>query len=976
MRRRPHPHGHVAHSGHQVAVEVARKRPAARHRHVLGQGEAKALHQPALHLAKIRGHVDHLARGGVDLEVEHPHRAAHPADRDTGKGDAIGEDEARIAGAVVAFREGEEGLGALRGELGKGEGGAVVAALGLDPARHDAQPVRGQAKPQGGLREDLLGQHWRRLFSAAPNDIAAARGGGRAAVGGGAGVAEDHLDVGACAVQPLGHRGMDRGDHALADLVEPGEDADLAAFEPHFEPRLVGRDRAKPVALIVQRDAGAGNLVGARGGGRPQVRGRGDVEHLGKLLGRRDFLAKEARRARPAQVAAPDLDRVEPAPRREPVDLAFDRIAHLVRAKAAEGAAGAVVGIGEPATGADVRDPIGAGGVFHRGFQHAGRQRGIGAAVGQRLDLLRHQPPLGVAAGAHADPERVALGAGKHAFGAAQMQAHRSARLQREKRQRRLHRQLVLAAEGAAGRRGDDADLVLGQGEDAGKLHPVARAMLAARADDHALALGRGPAPLRLHETVHLARRDIGVLDHMHRGGKARGEVAAAQPDLGHQIARGMDGLGAGGKRRLHVLDKGERAIVDANERQRALGGLGIDRRHRGDRVAEVAHPVGTQRRLVLEQDAEGVHPGHVAMGDDGAHAGQGLGRGGVDRKDLGMGMGGTQDAADKHPLGPHIGHVGERAAHLGRHVLAHVPALATGGAAQFRQVGLRRGGRAGACGAGERRQPDQPRDQRVRGDAPPVAGAAEGAVGGGDLGLDPFPQHLAVERGERLAQQPALGLGQARGGDRAATDGEPHRGDAVILEAERSRRGDDRGAEARAQPGLAPDLVCERRDRDRQHQPFGPGEPVGERAGAVSGPDLRIKRKKGRKKAPRPPADGATERRQTANVRSGDIGRRRAQKRHIAPTQQLEIGSRTNPASRNSFRQKGADGDQIRRHRLAGRGIEAKGGAARHRTRPRGDAGERLVEGGGAGDAHSAAIAAGSAVVPKVSPFSFSQRR
>lgn len=125
----------------------------------------------------------------------------------------------------------------------------------------------------------------------------------------------------------------------------------------------------------------------------------------------------------------------------------------------------------------------------------------------------------------------IALATGDDRLRSVEVDAYRFSRLEREQRQRSLHRQLVLAAETAAGRAGDDADSLLRHGEDARKLEAVARAMLAADADgERAIGLRHNVATFGFHETMKLSRRDVHVLDDVSTSVPGLVNVAASEP--------------------------------------------------------------------------------------------------------------------------------------------------------------------------------------------------------------------------------------------------------------------------------------------------------------------------------------------------------------------------------------------------------------------------------------------------------------
>ena len=92
----------------------------------------------------------------------------------------------------------------------------------------------------------------------------------------------------------------------------------------------------------------------------------------------------------------------------------------------------------------------------------------------------------------------------------------------------------------------------------------------------------------------------------------------------------------------------GQLAYLEANKGNRQLCRGFVHRRHRRDRIADVAHLAARQRELVLGDRNHAV--GHVAFiaRNDGAHPRQAQRFGDVDLKQLGMGVRAAQDHADQ----------------------------------------------------------------------------------------------------------------------------------------------------------------------------------------------------------------------------------------------------------------------------------------------------------------------------------------
>ena len=92
------------------------------------------------------------------------------------------------------------------------------------------------------------------------------------------------------------------------------------------------------------------------------------------------------------------------------VDLHLGRELGLRRAESAERAVGRRVRGHRAAADADVRAAVRAAGVERAARQHDRRQRAVGAAVHDDLDVLRHEPAVARDAGPVADDRRVPLG--------------------------------------------------------------------------------------------------------------------------------------------------------------------------------------------------------------------------------------------------------------------------------------------------------------------------------------------------------------------------------------------------------------------------------------------------------------------------------------------------------------------------------------------------------------------------------------
>ena len=108
----------------------------------------------------------------------------------------------------------------------------------------------------------------------------------------------------------------------------------------------------------------------------------------------------------------------------------------------------------------------------------------------------------------------------------------------------------------------------------------------------------------------------------------------------------------------VHVDDVRQHLVVHLDQRQRLFGDRGAGGRHRGDRVAlvqrllarqDVARDVPEVHRDALGADVVELLIREVLRGDHRLHAGQLLGRRGVDRADARMRVRRAQDPAEQH---------------------------------------------------------------------------------------------------------------------------------------------------------------------------------------------------------------------------------------------------------------------------------------------------------------------------------------
>ena len=250
------------------------------------------------------------------------------------------------------------------------------------------------------------------------------------------GVAEHRQHVIAVAAERSRDRRLDDRDQTLSDLVEAKSGFDASIRQQCQAPRsCVRHDGAQPRSLMQQCQARADRVATVRcepTRSLPQIAVSGGIEHFNETVGRSDLLAEIARRAGFAQIEPAEFDRIDACRVGKPGHLAFHRIRHLIGAEAAKSTADAVVGVGEPSAVAHIGNFVGPAGMFEARFEHARAERSIRASVEKQIHLLGDQAPGIVAAGAHADAHRIAHAAGEHRLGAVEMQADRTAALERQ----------------------------------------------------------------------------------------------------------------------------------------------------------------------------------------------------------------------------------------------------------------------------------------------------------------------------------------------------------------------------------------------------------------------------------------------------------------------------------------------------------------------------------------------------------------
>jgi len=335
-------------------------------------------------------------------------------------------------------------------------------------------------------------------------------------------------------------------------------------------------------------------------------------------------------------VAAAHLQRVQPQGPGDPLQGALDDENPLRRPEAAEGGVGRQVRPAGPAHDAGRRDVVGVVGVEHAPLQDGQRQVHRGAAVGIELHVPGQEAALVVEAHAVARFVRMALAGPGRVLDALERQLRRPAGAVAGQcgQARPQGGAPLLAAEGAAEARHVHGDVLAAPAQHAGgDLLDLGRA-LGGGVEDDLPVLGRhGDATLRLEVEVLLRARRHLPLQHVRRGGQGGVDVAAGDAALGHVELPPGQRLFDGEHRR-------QRLVLDADGGRGGLGLPRVRRRHQRHRLADIGHRVRRQERLVGEHVADLVGAGDVPVGEHRGHARAGGGRGGVDGRDPGVGVG------------------------------------------------------------------------------------------------------------------------------------------------------------------------------------------------------------------------------------------------------------------------------------------------------------------------------------------------
>jgi hypothetical protein len=289
--------------------------------------------------------------------------------------------------------------------------------------------------------------------------------------------------------------------------------------------------------------------------------------------------------------------RGEAQPLGDPVHLLFVPEGDLHGPEPAEGARGGVVGEHRPGPVVDVRHAVRPRRRRAGGEQHPRAQVGVGAGVADDVDLLGDDAAVALHAGAVAQDERVALGAGHDRLLALPDHPDRPAGPPDQQGEVGLDGHVLLAAEPAAHVGADHPELALGQPEDRGDGGGVLDHLGGdAQGDD---PRGVDPADTGLGLEVgmlHSLGTVLALDDHVGRRQRGR-RVPAGDDPADQEVALVVHERRARFQSPLGVEDPRQVVVLDVDQLGRLLGDLRGDGGDQGDRLTLVAHAVGGEHR-------------------------------------------------------------------------------------------------------------------------------------------------------------------------------------------------------------------------------------------------------------------------------------------------------------------------------------------------------------------------------------------
>ena len=439
------------------------------------------------------------------------------------------------------------------------------------------------------------------------------------------GIAGDSPDVNRIDAQHLRDARDEHVVRALADFRGAAERRDATApiqFELHARVRHV---------VPVDRQSGAGEIRRAgeadTAAGRelaepftPRRRARDATNAFGQS-DRADTQVVGGQRLRLFDDAEPKVGGIERQPLGNLVELNLLAEAALRRAVTALWSARRLVG--EDTASAKL---VG-GDVIGHGLQCAGVE-GAGDTVGAVGAAVQHR--LHPHAGDRAVPLDAGLEAHQHRMPAAVAVEHLlagQADLDRAIEEERgladddfVVERVALAAEAAAVRRRDDADVRRGHGERLGqRAMDVMRRLRARPQDELPVGVLRRDRGVLLDRQMRVAFVEEGVLEHV-IGRRQRGlHIAEAERDELVDVPGVAVVVDAGRvvpKAIVRTAERPQRLVVDGDQIQRLEGGQFVARNHGRDRVADESHAVDGERVLVLADRQDAVRNRKVGAGE------------------------------------------------------------------------------------------------------------------------------------------------------------------------------------------------------------------------------------------------------------------------------------------------------------------------------------------------------------------------
>ena len=420
----------------------------------------------------------------------------------------------------------------------------------------------------------------------------------------------------------------ERGGLAAADVGDADpQDEGPVELEPDPCARPIVEPDAAAVGLEVARNAAPDSPPARR---RLRLRPERRLDAVGEIRQRDvrvERLSHSERVATLKEVPAPQLERVEPELGGEQIHLPLVAERDLHGTEAAHRTRRRVVRVGDARVDAHVRAAVGALRAGGRVEEDERRQQRIGAAVRDDADILREQPPLGIARGAVAELHRVTLLARQQGLRAAPHHLHRAAGTLDDEREERLDRHVLLAAEAAAYVGRDHPHAVFGDAQDP---REIAKMLdhLGRRSDgDDAVGAEPGDPGLRLEIRMVDELCLVALLDDGVRCSQRSVDVALLELPARYQVALLVNERRALLERRLGVGHDRQLLVLDVDQLEggdRSVLGLGGNDRDRLAVVADDAvgeHVRASLQRPYLERLPWHVHPdgvlGHILGGQD-----------------------------------------------------------------------------------------------------------------------------------------------------------------------------------------------------------------------------------------------------------------------------------------------------------------------------------------------------------------------